>query len=340
MKGSNKKNGKGKIKADAFLRSLDAALAGTFNVDAAVERTGKMISHYPKIRLYHASRKGKVTFYKKTDGQQKYVAKSSDELYALARRQYLVLLNDILRLTGAKDPGSQMRRRQLIESLHSLINIYAAGNLDLAKIVLTAKQYKWYFGNYRKKFFDVEKAKALNPSSIHVSSWGEILRSKSERDIKNVMEDFAVPAHYEEELSFYVRDMVDSLKQELHAEGMLRGNLFHIHKDACYWTVPKELSWMNTPGSAWKSYDPRTGCLTIYNDFRIMLASGEFVIWEHHGNCFDFTYRNNAGERLIVMRFAGCVPRGNLIETFECDADSTKNITDILCSEVLPRLWF
>ena len=127
-----KKMPKGKMKPKAFLRSIDAALNGSFNVDAAVARTVRMAANLPQVKLFHVKRNKQVTFYKKTNGIQKYVAKSSDEIYLLARRQYLLLLIEILKLTGRPDKGSIMKRNQLIESLHSLIEVYAAGNLDLA----------------------------------------------------------------------------------------------------------------------------------------------------------------------------------------------------------------
>jgi len=43
-------------------------------------------------------------------------------------------------------------RRLLIYKLENLIYVYAKGNLDLAKIVLTSKQYNWYTGDFWQKF--------------------------------------------------------------------------------------------------------------------------------------------------------------------------------------------
>ena len=335
-----KKMPKGKMKPGAFLRSIDAALNGSFNVDAAVARTVRMAANLPQVKLFHVKRNKQVTFYKKINGIQKYVAKSSDEIYLLARRQYLLLLIEILKLTGRLDKGSIMKRNQLIESLHSLIEVYAAGNLDLARIVMTPKQYKWYTGEYKQKPFDVEKALAENPSSVHFSTEGIPLKSKSERDIMNSLHDYAVPAHYEEERSIMVQPLVDRLYHDLRENNLLKGNLYYLRGPACYWRVPKELEWMNSPGSIWKAYNPRTGRLYIYNDFKIILASGEEIIWEHHGKCFEFTYRSNAGERVMVLKFTRSVSRRNMIETFEHDVDSREKIAEILRDEVLPRLWF
>ena len=97
---------------------------------------------------------------------------------------------------------------------------------------------------------------------------------------------------------------------------------------------------MNSPGSIWKTYNPRTGRIYIYNDFKILLAYGGELIWEHHGMCHKFTYRNNAGERVMILKCTQSVTRNNLIETFEYDADSPERLIEILRREVLPRLWF
>ena len=331
---------KWKIKPAAFLRSIDAALNSRFDIDAAVTRTTHMVARLPQVKLYHVKRKKLVTFYKKIDGAQKYVAKSSEEVYLLARRQYLLLLTDILKLTGRLDEGSVMKRDKLIQALHLLIETYAEANLDLARIVMTPKQYKWFTSDYRQKPFNVKKALTEDPSSVHFSKEGIPHRSKSERDIMNCFHDFAVPAHYEEERSVIVQPLVDQWHHSLRGEGLLKGGLYYISGGACCWRVPKALEWMNAPGSIWKAYNPRTGRISIYNDFKIILASGEEVIWGHHGMCSDFSYRNNAGERVMVLKYTGSVARNNLVETFERDTESKEKIAEILCREVLPRLWF
>ena len=329
-----------KMKPEAFLRSIDAALGGSFDVDAAVARISKMAASLPQVKLFHVNRKGNVTFYKKLNGVQKYVSKSSDEIYLLARRQYLLLLLEILKLTGKSDKGHLTARNNLIDALHTLIWTYASGNLDLARIVMTPKQYRWFTDNYKQKHFDVERALAEDPSSVHFSTEGIPSRSKSERDILNIMHEFAVPVHYEEERSIIVQPLVDALYYSLRDKSLLSGNLYYIRNGVCCWRVPKELEWMNTPGSIWKTFNPRTGRIYIHNDFKVILASGDEIIWEHHGLCTDFTYRSNAGERVMVLKYTRSVSRSNLIETFENDTASPERIAEVLCREVLPRLWF
>ena len=45
-----KKMPKGKMKPGAFLRSIDAAFNGSFNVDAAAARTVRMAANLPQVR--------------------------------------------------------------------------------------------------------------------------------------------------------------------------------------------------------------------------------------------------------------------------------------------------
>ena len=322
------------------MRSIDAALESQFDVDAAVARVFGMIVNLPQDYLYHVNRKGKITFYKRVNGAQRYIKKTSREIYLLARRQYLLLLVEVLKLTGYSDECSMIKRNELIAELHSLIHIYDRGNLDLAQIVMTPKQYKWYSGEFKQKALIPDSFMPKDSSMTHISTEGVVLRSKSERDIINTMHDFAIPVHYEEERSVMVQPLVDSLYYSLREKNLINGNLFYNRGDVCYWRVPKELEWMNTSGSIWKTYNPRTGRIYIYNDFKILLASGEELIWEHHGMCHKFTYRNNAGERIMILKYTQSVPRDNLIETFEHDAGSPEKIAEILRREVLPRLWF
>ena len=120
----------------------------------------------------------------------------------------------------------------------------------------------------------------------------------------------------------------------------LNGNLYSFGRERIYWNVPPELEWMNAPGSIWKTYYPPNGTITIYNDFIIMLADGEYIIWEHEGLMSDFRYRCQASERISVIKYTGTVDKGNLIETYEHDIDTPEKLIDIIERRILPRLWF
>ena len=242
------------------------------------------------------------------------------------------MLIDILRLSYSNSFRDNKRRTLLIDRLKDFICACERGNLDIAKIVLTSKQYKWFRGQFRQK--SIDPAKALTTAGgLHV-------RSKSERDIANVTEAFAVPFHYEEQTSIYVHDFVIQLEDKLKRENRLRGPLYSFRGGSVHWNVPPELEWMNAPGSIWKTYYPPTGKITIHNDFTVMPADDEVVIWEHEGLMGDFIYRANASERASVMKYTGTVSKGNLIETYEHDIDTPEKIAAIIEEHILPRLWF
>ena len=107
----------------------------------------------------------------------------------------------------------------------------------------------------------------------------------------------------------------------------------------CTWQVPEYLQWMNSPGSIWKSYNERTGYITIFNDFKSMLADNDTVLMEHEGLCDDFVYRCNAAERVFVMLYTKSVSRKNLIYTFEDDVADKSVLESIIENTILPRLW-
>lgn len=182
--------------------------------------------------------------------------------------------------------------------------------------------------------------KRLDHKDAVATSCGLNVRSKSERDIANAYESLAVPFHYEEQAQIYVHDLVMQLEEKLKREGRLRGPVYSFRGNGVHWNVPPELEWMNTPGSIWKSYYPPTGKITIYNDFKILLANDEIVIWEHEGLIEDFVYRCNASERAAIMKLTGSISKGNLIETYESEVDSPEKIYAIIEERILPRLWF
>jgi hypothetical protein len=89
-----------------------------------------MIANLPPDKLYHTKRNRWIYFYKRIDGKQKCLSKSSKELYLLARKQYLLLQLQILELTGKQEDNCKAAREKLILRIQELINTYAASNLD------------------------------------------------------------------------------------------------------------------------------------------------------------------------------------------------------------------
>ena len=328
------------ITPDAFCPSIEKALRCPPDIEGSIRRIQNTVNSLPSETLYISRQKNKVIFYSVLEGKQTYLPKHSDRIYPLARKRYLLLLLEILQLTESKKPADIRRRESLLKRLKDLIHTYAKGNLDLRKIVLTGKQYKWYTGDFRQKHID--------PASALKTASGIPVRSKSERDIINASENLAVPLHYEEQSVIYVRPLVEGLRDELlslcktgeERRNFKRKQLYHFQDGSIWWNVPPELEWMNTRGSIWKSYYPPDGTIAIYNDIIILLADGTFFFWEHEGLIEEFVYRRNATERTAVMRITGTADRESLLETYEQDVDCREKINDILERYILPRLWF
>ncbi|MDO4177284.1 MAG: hypothetical protein Q4D99_07450 [Bacillota bacterium] len=310
------------INPDSFKKSIRLALQSNYDKSAALERVRKRLAATDDGILHFRHDRGYVNFYEKINDKQKYIPKKSEHLYNLARRKYLSLL-----LHAIEDNTPEN-----IASLQALIDEFVKGNLDIARIVMTYNQYNWFKQSFLKKKMDLSNAKYTN-NNVPV-------RSKSERDIGNELEDFAVPFHYEEKQLVKVFPLVRELENDLRERGFLSGNLCHLRGSTCIWHVPKELEWMNCPGSIWRAYNPRTGNITIFNDFKILLADNEIIFWEHEGLCNDFIYRSNASERELILKYTNTVKRGNFISTFEIEVSNRELLRQIISSEILPRLWF
>ena len=233
------------------------------------------------------------------------------------------------------DSSHASPRDEAMTELEELIRDYSDGNLHLERILLTRQQYAWFYGRYKKKPFvpDPETEVLLIPQ-------GDPVRSKSEQHVGIEMHYYAVPCHYEELLIINVQRLVRSLEAELRERNQLQGELYTYQGFNIVWNVPADLSWMNAPGSIWRSYDDRTGCLRLYPDYTAMLSDGDFLYWEHEGLMIKFSYRTKALERIEVIHQAGGIPKSRLIETNEAQANEREELREIIRNQILPWLWF
>ena len=363
------------ITSQAFCKSLSLALANTTSFKAATIRIRGMLANMTKNNLHIGVLNNKYCqFYVYIDGKQIYLSKSDPFLYELARKRYLKQLLKVLELydaqymcledkeklidqskkfdgtrstekSNARGDMSRWAMKKIIaeqqkhlQKLLDLIVLLEKGNLDLARIVMTPRQYKWYTSPYKKKLLTEEMLMADGKPILRTVN-GILMRSKSEQKIGNKCEAFAAPYHYEEQLRLNVLQLVRKLEQSLFS--WLNGrNLFYPKGNTCYWNVPDELKWMNATGSIWRAFDYRSGKITIYNDFRFLFADDTFGFWEHEGSMDDFKYRSNANERCSVMRLSGDVAEDNLIETSEAQANDDAALEEILATRILPRMWF
>ena len=322
------------IDTSAIIRSIRSAFEITIDPSNSIRSIRKAISRYPSGRIYILHDNGYVTFYERIDGKKKRVKKDSDRIYQLARKRYLIELVETL--IAARDTGvGTPRFEEKFGKLAELIKDFSKGNLDLARIAFTPKQYKWFAGNYIRKKITV--GPEASPLRI---PYGNIVRSKSEQVIGRELWNHAVPCHYEERLMINVRSIVESMISGLKKEGWSEKNLFYYRGGVCYWNVPKELHFINAPGSLWHTYDYKSGCVVIYPDFTIMLADGTLLYWEHEGLMDKIVYRINAVDRIFVMRSAGGINPPEIIETEERDSTNIEALGEIIKTRVIPGLWF
>jgi len=325
------------LTANAFCKSIEIALDHPPDVNKSLTQIQKSLNRLPDKRLLVSTHKGKISFLTVADGKRKYISKKSSILYSLARRRHQKTLSEILKLSDSNRKKDHIRRDKLITDLKQFITTCELGNLDIARIVLTGNQYKWFTSRFIQKPIDEAKA--------YKTARGLPVRSKSERDIINKYDDYAVPLHYEEQQTIYVKPLVDHLYDDLISEGYFRkgsavGRLYNFNGSSVFWNVPTDLEWMNAPGSIWKTYYPPRGTLKIHIDIKTMLADSSFLFHEHEGMMDDFHYRCHSSERSSILKYTGIVRPENFLETYEHTIDTTEKIIRLIEERIIPRLWF
>ena len=123
-------------------------------------------------------------FWDYSNGRQIGITKSTDKLYAMARRDYLRLYLDDLRTNNTP---------QWSRAVNNLLRSFSSAGLDLSRIVLTPKQYNWARSPQSSK---PDRKDALRYKTTN----GVLVRSKSEKFIGNLLEEFGIPYRYEPEL--------------------------------------------------------------------------------------------------------------------------------------------
>ncbi len=313
-------------------KALEMAIKEAIDLEECISRIRKTIRGLPEGSLIVSDQGSRVTFFSVVAGKQRYLSKKDDRIYSLARRRYLTTLLEILMLLKSNRKSDVIKRKKLIQRLQQFIRVCERGHLEVARIILTRKQYKWFCGAFRQK--EIDEQEALKTAK------GLPVRSKSEKDIINSLDDYAVPLHYEEQLIVFVKPLVEKLRDSLIKRGDLRGNLYTYHNRQIYWNVPRGLEWMNEVGSIWKTYDARKGTITMFNDIKIIFADGTLFLQEHEGMMDNFYYRCNASERASILKYLGVVDKEHFLETYEHDIDSPEKRKEIIEREILPRLWF
>ena len=275
----------------------------------------KEYSKMPEGSLQIKRIKGYYRFYHYIDSKLVYINNADGLLYKLARKKFLsYIIND--------------------HDTTTLLEGYRKAGLDLQRITLTSKQYRWVSVDYPKNTGWQDDLKYSTYSGV-------LMRSKSERDIGNELEYHAVPYRYDMLLKINVSEILDGLRDYLANHKFWRYNprtLYTYRDGHCVWNVPEELQWMNAPGSIWRSFNYSTQAITISADFTIALADGSLLIWEHAGLCLNPVYRCNTSERIFVLRATSFVPSENILFTTENDVLNMTDVQQIITTKILPRI--
>ena len=192
-----------KFDADAAVRSLHWALTEASDFSSARQRLHNMISQSANGSLQIFRGKSCVNFY----SDRKYLSKKSNQLYVLARkRYYITLLKTIEQFARLPSNPTKYKKKcdDAFAELEKLIRNYAAGNLQLDRILLSRQQYNWYHANFKQK-----RPPDYNDFRI---PQGNSVRSKSEQNIGYELDRFAVPCHYEHQLHLNVQRLVSILE--------------------------------------------------------------------------------------------------------------------------------
>ncbi len=345
------------INSENFKRSIDVALANIPNCQQSIKTIQGILANMPKENLVYAHSKGYIAFRETFGKKQESIRRTSERAYILARKRYLKLLLEILELSDINSEkymhlsrfAAGEKKETLIKEMHQLIEIYEQANLDIARIVMTSKQYKWYTSKFKSKRIESELK----------TNAGISTRSKSERSIGNTLEKWAAFYHFEEQLQINVRFLVNSLRQYLQKQNFAFRSLSYESRGTTYWNVPEELQWMNAVGSVWRTYNSRTGMITIYPDFSFLFASAKKLCWEHEGLMDDFMYRCNSTERISIIRLQSILEDSkytnssknsegpaspilipNVITSFEQEIRKDSAIEQIVLTQIVPFLWF
>lgn len=277
----------------------------------------KELETLPEGRLHLVPRERQVYFQNVIQGSSHGISQDLALIYELARKQYLLLLEEERRLEilwiyqaseQEKEAWGLSRRKtkkvsqpggfralvdEKLSDIEQLLDGYAKAGLDILRITCSKKQYHWMKAEYRRNPVHPEQR-------IYETYSGVKVRSKSEQRIGNALEIRGIPYRYEPEYSFEISWM----------EGVNGGSF-------------------GSKGRRYKNY---------YPDFVILTTTGELLVWEHLGMIHEEGYRIHNMEKLAAYRQSGFCDDEHLILTFEQDMIKTETLGQIIRRRILPYL--
>ena len=226
-----------------------------------------------------------IVFYMKKNGKPKGITRKKELVHLLARRTYLDR-----KIKEMEEVEKQLR---IISAAVKTSKGYIE---DLSDTKLDIDRVRWS----PQQIAGIKKG-GMNPyepeERVYMTRGGVYMRSKSERDIGNIYEEFGIPYAYECRLSLEVTAFTD-------VKGARVGSGGRLFKD-------------------------------YYPDFTIFLADGTFIVHEHLGRVDLEEYRAKAGEKLMAMTMNGISP-DRLILTYEDDLKDISKLRRMLAERVVP----
>lgn len=131
--------------------------------------------------LYWRNRGKKITFCRYFNGKQDGITGNQSKVYSLARKMYLRVLLDDIRIQNYSE---------WIASVDNLLCSFSAAGLDIMRVILTKAQYEWASEPQSQKTSRTEDLK-------YETTGGVLVRSKSEQFIGNILEELGIPYRYE-----------------------------------------------------------------------------------------------------------------------------------------------
>ena len=134
---------------NTLIHSIHTALNETLDFSRAETRLRHLLSRMPEETLQIFHDKTNVYFY----SNKKYIRKKSDKIYPLARKRYYTTLLKTIEAFASRSINPKSHKKKCdkaFAALEKLLRDFAAGHLELERIVLSRQQYSWFYGQYAK----------------------------------------------------------------------------------------------------------------------------------------------------------------------------------------------
>ena len=164
-------------------------------LEQELESLQKELNNLPEGSLYIYKRQKWVTFYMRSNGQTRSIARDKDLIYGLARRAYVSLLIRFISefLVCLRSDYSNIRYDLFLAEFDALFHKYERGDLDIDRITMTSNQYIWNSDHHSENPNRREELKYPTIGRVY-------MRSKSEQALGNLLERLHIPYRYESEL--------------------------------------------------------------------------------------------------------------------------------------------